>query len=73
MRKKKGEEATEVFVEMKNMVELNVKSYVILLSSFAEFASLEKGRRMGKEVHGYLIRSGLIDKEVAGGNGLINM
>ena len=73
VRNKHGEEATEVFVEMRNMVELNVKSYVILLSSFAEFASLEKGRRMGKEVHGYLIRSGLIDKEVAGGNGLINM
>ncbi|KAK4845330.1 hypothetical protein QYF36_003664 [Acer negundo] len=55
------------------MVELNVESYVILLSSFAEFASLEKGRRIGKEVHGYVIRSGLIDKEVAVGNGLIIM
>ncbi|KAI9178181.1 hypothetical protein LWI28_023623 [Acer negundo] len=73
VRNKHGEEATEVFVEMRNMVELNVESYVILLSSFAEFASLEKGRRMGKEVHGYLIRSGLIDKEVAVGNGLIIM
>ncbi|KAK1567750.1 hypothetical protein Q3G72_016173 [Acer saccharum] len=73
VRKKHGEEATEVFVEMRNMVELNVDSYVILLSAFAEFASLEKGRRIGKEVHGYVIRSGLIDKKVAVGNGLINM
>ncbi|KAK0590089.1 hypothetical protein LWI29_022538 [Acer saccharum] len=73
MRNKHGEEATEVFEEMRNMVELNVDSYVILLSSFAEFASLEKGRRMGKEVHGYVICSGLIDKKVAVGNGLIIM
>ena len=73
VRNKHGEEATEVFVEMRNMVELNVDSYVILLSTFAEFASLEKGRRMGKEVHGYVIRSGLIDNEVAVGNGLIIM
>ena len=71
VRNKHGEEATEVFVEMRNMVELNVKSYVILLSSFAEFASLEKGRRMGKEVHGYVIRSGLTEDAV--GNGLIIM
>ncbi|KAI9176372.1 hypothetical protein LWI28_001969 [Acer negundo] len=73
VRNKHGEEATEVFAEMRNMVELNVELYVILLSSFAEFASLEKGRRIGKEVHGYVIRSGLIDKEVAVGNGLIIM
>ncbi|KAK0589806.1 hypothetical protein LWI29_018715 [Acer saccharum] len=73
VRNKHGEEATKVFVEMKNMVELNVKSYVILSNSFAEFASLEKGRRIGKEVHRYVICSGLIDKEVAVGNGLINM
>ncbi|KAK1568998.1 hypothetical protein Q3G72_031435 [Acer saccharum] len=73
VRNKHGEEATEVFVEMKNMVELNVKLYVILSNSFAEFASLEKGRRIGKEVHGYVICSGLIDKEVAVGNGLINI
>ncbi|KAK1567210.1 hypothetical protein Q3G72_009405 [Acer saccharum] len=73
VRNKHGEEATGVFVEMRNMVELNVEFFVILLSAFAEFASLEKGRRMGKEVHGYVIRSGLIDKEVAVGNGLIIM
>ncbi|TXG55532.1 hypothetical protein EZV62_020788 [Acer yangbiense] len=73
VRNKHGEEATELFVEMKNMVELNVKLYVILSNSFAEFASLEKGRRIGKEVHGYVICSGLIDKEVAVGNGLINI
>ncbi|KAI9176413.1 hypothetical protein LWI28_002491 [Acer negundo] len=41
--------------------------------SMNEFASFEKGRRMGKEVHGYVIRSGLIDKEVAVGNRLIIM
>ncbi|KAI9177778.1 hypothetical protein LWI28_019172 [Acer negundo] len=72
VRNKHGEEATEVFMEMRNMVELNVELYVILLSFFAEFASLEKGRRIGKEVHGYVIRSGLIDK-VTVGNGLIIM
>ncbi|KAK2642286.1 hypothetical protein Ddye_024049 [Dipteronia dyeriana] len=72
VRKKHWEEPTEVFVKMIDIVELNVDSYVILLSAFVEFASLEKWRRMDKEVHGHVIRSGLIDK-VAAGNGLINM
>lgn len=73
VRQKCGEEATEVFMQITNLVGLNFDSYVILLSSFAEFSELEQGRRKGREVHGYLIRKGLNDTVVAIGNGLINM
>ncbi|WRX08837.1 Pentatricopeptide repeat - like 10 [Theobroma cacao] len=73
VRQKFGEDAAEVFMEMTNLVDINFDSYVILLSSFAEFSALEQGRRKGREVHGYLIRRGLNDAIVAIGNGLINM
>ncbi|XVF21152.1 hypothetical protein REPUB_Repub12eG0066000 [Reevesia pubescens] len=73
VRQKCGEEATEVFIEMTRLVDINFDSYVILLNSFAEFAVLEQGRRKGREVHGYLTRRGLNDTVVAIGNGLINM
>ncbi|XWS36689.1 hypothetical protein CRYUN_Cryun20dG0107000 [Craigia yunnanensis] len=73
VRQKCGEEAAEVFTEMANLVDINFDSYVILLSSFAEFPMLEQGRRKGREVHGYLIRKGLNDTLVTIGNGLINM
>ncbi|XWS31083.1 hypothetical protein CRYUN_Cryun23aG0046900 [Craigia yunnanensis] len=59
VRQKRGEEAAEVFMEMTNLVYINFVSYVILLNSFAEFPVLERGRRKGREVHGYLIRRGL--------------
>ncbi|XP_037496499.1 putative pentatricopeptide repeat-containing protein At5g09950 isoform X2 [Jatropha curcas] len=68
-----GEEAAEVFMEMRNLVDINLDSYVILLSAFAEFAMSEEGRRKGKQVHGYAIRTGLNDIKIAIGNGLINM
>ncbi|GMI66287.1 mitochondrial editing factor 7 [Hibiscus trionum] len=73
VRQKRGEEAAEVFREMMNLVDINFDSYVILLSSFAEFTESGQGRRKGREVHGYLVRRGLNDTVVAIGNGLINM
>lgn len=73
VRQKRGEEATEVFKEMKNLVDLNIDSYVILLSAFTEFSLLEQGRRKGKEFHGHVIRNGLFGNKVAVGNGLVNM
>lgn len=73
VRQKRGEEAAEIFLDMKDVVELNVDSYVVLLSAFAEFDLLENGRRKGREVHGYVIRNGLINRKVAVGNGLVNM
>ncbi|XP_031264712.1 putative pentatricopeptide repeat-containing protein At5g09950 [Pistacia vera] len=73
VRQKRGEEATEVFMEMRNLVHLNIDSNVILLSAFAEFSVLEQGRRKGKEFHGHTIRSGLFGNKVAVGNGLVNM
>lgn len=73
VRQKRGEQAAEVFMEMRNLVDINLDSYVILLSSFAEFALLEDGRRKGREVHAHVIRTGLIDVKHAIGNGLVNM
>ncbi|XP_038694889.1 putative pentatricopeptide repeat-containing protein At5g09950 [Tripterygium wilfordii] len=73
VRQKRGEEAAEVFVQLRNLIDINSDSYVILLSAFAEFAALDRGRRRGQEVHGYVIRTGLRDSVVAIGNGLINM
>ncbi|GMH11965.1 hypothetical protein Nepgr_013806 [Nepenthes gracilis] len=73
VKQKRGEEAAEVFKEMKHLVEINLDSYVILLSAFAEFNVLEEGRRNGRELHAYVIRTGLSEVKVAIGNGLINM
>ncbi|PSS06462.1 Pentatricopeptide repeat-containing protein [Actinidia chinensis var. chinensis] len=73
VRQKRGEEATEIFVEMNDLVKVNSNSFVVLLSAFPEFSVLEKGRRRGKEVHAYVIRTGLIDSKIEIGNGLVNM
>ncbi|CAB4304983.1 unnamed protein product [Prunus armeniaca] len=73
VRQKRGKEATEVFMEMKGLVGINLDSLVVLLSSFAEFSVLEEGKRKGREVHAYVIGAGLIYRKVAIGNGLINM
>ncbi|GMY19425.1 putative pentatricopeptide repeat-containing protein At5g09950 [Fagus crenata] len=73
VRQKRGEEAAKVFMEMRNLVDINLDSYVILLSAFPEFAVLEDGKRKGTEVHGYVIRTGLIDIKREIGNGLVNM
>lgn len=73
VRQKRGEEATEIFTYMKNVVGENLDSYVVLLSSFAEFSDLTEGKRKGQEVHAYVIRTGFADIKVAIGNGLVNM
>ncbi|XP_015900747.3 putative pentatricopeptide repeat-containing protein At5g09950 [Ziziphus jujuba] len=73
VRQKQGEEAAEVFTKMKDLVGKNIDSYVILLSSFAEFSVLEEGKRKGQEVHAYVTRTCLVDMKVAIGNGLVNM
>ncbi|KAF3443252.1 hypothetical protein FNV43_RR12934 [Rhamnella rubrinervis] len=73
VRQKRGEEAAEVFAKMKDLVGINLDSYVILLSSFAEFSDSEEGKRKGKEVHAHVTRTGLVDIKVAIGNGLVNM
>uniref|UniRef100_A0A2N9GKT4 C2 domain-containing protein n=1 Tax=Fagus sylvatica TaxID=28930 RepID=A0A2N9GKT4_FAGSY len=73
VRQKRGEEAAKVFMEMRNLVDINLDSYVILLSAFPEFAVLEDGKRKGTEVHGYVIGTGLIDIKREIGNGLVNM
>ncbi|PIN18481.1 hypothetical protein CDL12_08853 [Handroanthus impetiginosus] len=70
---KRGEEAVEVFFEMRDFVRLNTDTYVLLLSAFVEFSCLEDGKRKGKEVHGYITRTGISDSSIAVGNSLINM
>ncbi|CAI0383515.1 unnamed protein product [Linum tenue] len=73
VRHKCGEQAAEVFTEMRSSVDINLDSYVILLSSFPEFSTIEEGRRKGREVHGCVIRNGFNEIKVSIGNGLINM
>ncbi|KAL6144041.1 hypothetical protein ACLB2K_054736 [Fragaria x ananassa] len=73
VRQKQGEEAARVFMEMKDLVGMNIDSLVVLLSSFAEFSVLEEGKRKGREVHAYVIATGLIRSKVAIENGLVNM
>nr|GMD40317.1 putative pentatricopeptide repeat-containing protein At5g09950 [Ipomoea batatas] len=70
---KRGEDAAKVFIETRDMVEINYSSFVVLLSAFPEFSLLEEGKQRGKEVHAYVLRTGLYDSKVAIGNGLINM
>lgn len=73
VRQKRGEEAAEIFMEMKERVNVNSDSYLVLLSAFAEFCISGEGRRKGREVHAFLIRTGLFDSKVVIGNGLVNM
>ncbi|KAL9153315.1 hypothetical protein ABFS82_10G040200 [Erythranthe guttata] len=70
---KQGEEAAEVFLGTRNLIRLNTDSYVLLLSAFGEFSCPEEGKRKGKEVHGYLTRTGVNDSSISVGNSLINM
>lgn len=70
---KRGEEATEIFMETRDSVDMNIDSYVVLLSALSEFSALDEGIRKGREVHTYLIRTGLNVVKVAVGNALINM
>ncbi|XP_073008085.1 putative pentatricopeptide repeat-containing protein At5g09950 [Typha latifolia] len=68
-----GEEAVEVFKETKESVVVNTDTYVVLLSALAEFSVKEEGRRKGWEVHGFVLKTGLVNSNVAVGNGLVNM
>ncbi|KAI4305633.1 hypothetical protein L6164_028989 [Bauhinia variegata] len=73
VKQHQGEEAAEVFREMKNLVEISIHSYLVLLSSFPEYSNLGEGKKKGKEVHAFLIRNAIVDVSISTGNGLINM
>ncbi|KAL8158583.1 hypothetical protein V2J09_000120 [Rumex salicifolius] len=73
VKQKRGEEAADVFKKMKDLVELNLDSYVVLLSALAEFDVPEDGRQLGKELHANVVRTCFINAKIAIGNGLINM
>ncbi|XP_073033652.1 putative pentatricopeptide repeat-containing protein At5g09950 [Primulina eburnea] len=70
---KHGEEAVELFMEMKHLVRLNLDTYGNLLSAIGEFSCLQDVKKKGKEVHGYITRTGILDDRIAVGNSLINM
>ncbi|KAL1321938.1 hypothetical protein HN51_066839 [Arachis hypogaea] len=72
-RQHQGEEAANIFKEMKDMVQINAESYVVLLSAFTEFSNLNEGKRKGQEVHAYLIRRELFDFWIPIGNALVNL
>ncbi|XXG49676.1 hypothetical protein AAC387_Pa02g3787 [Persea americana] len=73
VKQKRGEEALDVFRDTRDLVSITCDSYVVLLSACAEFVVPEEGRRKGREIHGFVIRSGLNDEKVAIGNGLVNI
>ncbi|KAK4279095.1 hypothetical protein QN277_016850 [Acacia crassicarpa] len=73
VKQNQGEEAAEVFREMKDLVEINIDSFAVLLSAFPEFSNLREGKIKGKELHAHLIRSALVDESVSIGNALVNM
>ncbi|CAL9229779.1 unnamed protein product [Arabidopsis halleri] len=74
VRQKWGEEATKLFMDMNSMIDVSPESYVILLSSFPEFSLAEEvGLKKGREVHGHVITTGLVDFMVGIGNSLVNM
>ncbi|KAJ0258444.1 Pentatricopeptide repeat-containing protein [Hirschfeldia incana] len=74
VRQKRGEEATKLFMDMKGMIDVSPETYVNLLSSFPEYYLAEEvGLRKGREVHGHVVTTGLVDSMVGIGNGLVNM
>ncbi|PKA47620.1 Putative pentatricopeptide repeat-containing protein [Apostasia shenzhenica] len=73
IKQNRAEEAVELFKEVRDLVVRNDDSHVVLLSALTEFENLNQGRRKGREVHGFVIRIGLIDCKIAVSNGLVNM
>ncbi|KAE9614659.1 putative tetratricopeptide-like helical domain, DYW domain-containing protein [Lupinus albus] len=73
VRQHQGEEAANIFKEMKGLLQMNAESFVVLLNAFTEFSNLKEGKRKGQEVHAYLIRSALVDTKILIGNALVNM
>lgn len=68
-----GEEAVDIFMGTRDSVVVNADTYVVLLSAIAEFSVPEEGLLKGREVHGHVLRTGLIDLKIAVSNGLVNM
>ncbi|KAL5975133.1 hypothetical protein ACLOJK_031812 [Asimina triloba] len=73
VKQNRGEEALEVFRETRDLIGFNRDSYMVLLSACAEFSVPVDGKRNGREVHGFLIRNGMNNENIAIGNGLVNM
>ncbi|KAK1601643.1 hypothetical protein QYE76_026945 [Lolium multiflorum] len=68
-----SEEAVRIFMGTRDSVVVNADTYVVLLGAIAEFSVPEHGLIKGREVHGHLLRTGLIDLKIAVSNSLVNM
>lgn len=68
-----SEEAVGIFMGTRDSFVVNTDTFVVLLSAVAEFSIPEDGLMRGREVHGHILRTGLIDLKIALSNGLVNM
>ncbi|KAM0859304.1 hypothetical protein ACQ4PT_047245 [Festuca glaucescens] len=68
-----SEEALRIFMGTRDSVVVNADTYVVLLGAIAEFSVPEDGLMKGREVHGHVLRTGLIDLKIAVSNSLVNM
>ncbi|VAH77244.1 putative pentatricopeptide repeat-containing protein At5g09950 [Triticum dicoccoides] len=68
-----SEEAVGIFMGTRDSVVVNADTYVVLLGAIAEFSVPEDGLMKGTELHGHVLRTGLIDSKIAISNSLVNM
>uniref|UniRef100_A0ACD5W0W0 Uncharacterized protein n=1 Tax=Avena sativa TaxID=4498 RepID=A0ACD5W0W0_AVESA len=68
-----SEEAVRIFMGTRESVVVNADTYVVLLGAVAEFSVPENGLLKGREVHGHVLRTGIIDLKIAVSNSLVNM
>uniref|UniRef100_A0A453EZS7 DYW domain-containing protein n=1 Tax=Aegilops tauschii subsp. strangulata TaxID=200361 RepID=A0A453EZS7_AEGTS len=68
-----SEEAVGIFMGTRDSVVVNADTYVVLLGAIAEFSVPEDGLMKGTELHGHVLRTGLIDLKIAISNSLVNM
>ncbi|CAO2165385.1 unnamed protein product [Urochloa humidicola] len=73
VKKHCSEESVAIFMGTRDSVVVNTDTYVVLLSAIAEYSVSEEGLRKGREVHGYMLRTGITDMKIAVSNGLVNM
>ncbi|KAM3330881.1 hypothetical protein ACQJBY_027156 [Aegilops geniculata] len=68
-----SEEAVGIFLGTRDSVVVNADTYVVLLGAIAEFSVPEDGLMKGTELHGHVLRTGLIVLKIAISNSLLNM
>ncbi|CAM0881546.1 unnamed protein product [Alopecurus aequalis] len=68
-----SEEAVRIFMGTRESVVVNADTYIVLLGAIADFSIPEDGLMKGREVHGHVLRTGIIDLKIAVSNSLVNM